>query len=102
MEEGNALSFGSDPRDLVHQCHARSAALREHRVEVVYGEAEVVNAGTALFNEARNRRVGTVGFEEFDEHVTGDESANARTIAVGEWLVSESEYVAKKRERVAQ
>ena len=102
MEEGDALSVGSDPRDLVHQGHARSAALREHRVEVVYGEAQVVNARTALFNEARNRRVGTVGLEQFDEDVASDESANTRTIAVGERLVGESEDVTKKRERVGQ
>lgn len=102
MEERDPLSFGSDPRDLVHQSHARSAALREHCVEVVYGEAQVVDAGTALFNEARDRRVGTVGLEQFDEDVAGDESANAGTITVGEWLAGESEHVTKERERVSQ
>lgn len=102
MEEGDALSFRSDPRDLVHQRHAGGTALREHCVEVVHGEAQVVNAGTAFLDEARDRRVGTVGLEQFDKHVAGDESANARTIAVGERFVGESENVPKKRERVGQ
>ena len=101
MKEGDALSFGTDSRALVHQRHAGGAALREHCVEVVHGEAQVVNAGTALFNEARDRRVGAVGLEQFDEDVAGDESANAGTIAVGEWLAGESENVTKERERVS-
>jgi len=55
MKEGDPLSLRSDSRDFVHQRHAGVATFREHRVEIVDGQAQVVNAGAAFFNEARDR-----------------------------------------------
>jgi hypothetical protein len=96
------LSFGPGSGDFVKQCHAGGSARRESRVEVVDGEAEVVNAGTALFNEARDRRVRTLGLEQFDEHIAGLEACDPRAVAVAEGDDGESEDVAKERQGVAE
>jgi hypothetical protein len=88
VQEGDAFAFGSDPREFVHQRYAGRATLREHRVEVVDGETQVMDAGTALLDEAGDRRVGTLRFEQFDKRVTGGESSDARAVAIIEryWL----------------
>lgn len=62
----------------------------------------MVNAGPALFNEARDRRIGTIGLEQFDECIPGCEAGNARAVTVREGYLMKSEYVAKERESVAK
>ena len=94
MQEGDALAFGAKARGLVDQHDTRLAAARERRVEVVDGETEVMDAGSPLLEELRDRRARVLRFEQFDEGATGGEAGYAGAVAVFERRVGEAEHVA--------
>ena len=54
MQEGDALAFGAHARSFVDQRDTRRTAARERRVEVVDGEADVVDTRTSLVEELRD------------------------------------------------
>jgi len=95
MQKGDAFAFGADPRDLIHERHTGGTTFLECSIEIVHGEAYVVNAGTALLHESRDRRIGTLGFEQLDESVSGLKPGDSRAVAVREGNFLHSEHVTK-------
>ena len=94
MQEGDALAFGAQARSFVDQRDIRRSAARERRVEVVDGEADVMDAGSSLLEELRDRRSRVLRFEQFYECVAGREAGNAGAVAVVERRVGQAEHVA--------
>jgi hypothetical protein len=43
-----------------------------------------MDSGAALRDEASDRRVGSVGLEQFDQRLAGDEADDAGAVRVGE------------------
>ena len=54
MEKGDPLSLCPDTGFLVDELDPGLTAALQHRVEIVDGKADVMNAGSALRHEARD------------------------------------------------
>src|SRR5688500_3908180 len=64
VQKGDALPFGPNARDLIDQSDPGVSAARERGLEVVDAEADVMNAGSALRDEATDRRLRALRFQE--------------------------------------
>ena len=94
MEERDTFPFRAKARSFVDQANAGSAAAVEGTVEVVDGEADVMEARATFGDELADRRVGMFGLEQLDEGVTGREAGDPGTIGVVERDLGETEEIA--------
>lgn len=100
MEERDTFPFGSDARRLVDETEAGSAAAVQHALEVIHGEADVVNPGAALRDEPADGRLGRIRLEQFDEGFAGREARDACAVGVCERDGREAEDVAAEGKEV--
>ena len=84
MQERNPFSFGTDPGRLVDQPQSGCSAARKRPVEVVHGEAHVMDAGAALGHEFPDWRVFGLGFEEFHQRFPGGYTRDGGAVGVVE------------------
>ena len=98
MEESDAFALRAEPGNVIDQSDTCTTTPFQCTVQVIDGEADVVNAGTALGDELRNGRIGGVGLQKLDKRVTRAESGDAGAIGVIELSFGESEQVAVKME----
>ena len=98
VHERDSLAFRSDSRHLIHELDPCFAAPSQRSVEIRHGEADVMDPGTALRDEATNRRSGIVGFQELDERPTGVQRDYAGAVGVVYGHVAQAENVAKERQ----
>lgn len=100
MNEGDALSFGTDAGSVVHQLDPRFAASGEGAVQVVNGKADMMEPRPPL-SEKFPYRGGLIGrFEEFHQGAGGVKAANPRAIRVGEGNLDKTQYPLEKRGRI--
>jgi len=99
MDEGDAMTAGTDPRDLIHQLIAGRATRRECPIEIGHPIADVVNAGPPAGQEPGDRTLGRLGLQEL--HLRGTEGKGHDPGAVGPfWLAGrEAQDVAIKGKR---
>jgi hypothetical protein len=64
MDESNECPFGSGARLLVDEPRAARLQLRQSGGDVVDAQRDVMEAGAALLDVPRNRRIGRRGLEE--------------------------------------
>lgn len=93
MEKRDSLAVGADARSFVNQPNAQSAAPTERAVEVVDGEAHVMDSLAALREELSDWRVGRLGLEQLDQRAAGNEPDDASTVRIGERDFGHSEHV---------
>ena len=63
-------------------------------VEVVHGEADMMNAGPAPGDEPGDRRVVLAGFEQFHQRIAGGEPGDGGAVGVVERHLGHAEHVA--------
>lgn len=97
MQEGDSLALGADARLFIDELQPGLAAPLERRVEIVDGKANVVNSGTALRDEARDRRIRVIRLEELHQGLAGRETRDARAIGVVERNLGQFQHFAEKR-----
>lgn len=97
VEESNALSFGPKARDLVDEDDVGGPTTIECGIEIVDGETQVMDTGSAFVEELRNRGVGAVWLEQFDKRIAGGITGNACTIRIAERHVGQSEDIVQER-----
>jgi len=102
VDERDALAFGADTWCVVDQANAVCAAAVERRVEVVDGEADVVNAGSSFRDELGDRGIGGFRFEQLYERRSGHEAGDLCAIGIVEGNVDESEDVTVEGQALAQ
>ncbi len=102
MEERDTFPFGAEPGGLVDQPDAGGAAASERTVEVVDGEADVMDSGTAFGDELADGGFRMLGLEQLDEGVTGGEAGDAGTIRVVELDLREVEEIAVEGEDLVE
>ena len=94
MEERNTFPLGTEPGRLVDEANAGGTAARERTVEIVDGEADVMDSGAAFGDELADGSVRPLGLEQLDEGVTRSESGDPRAVGVVEGDVGEIEQIA--------
>ena len=97
MQEGNPLPLRADARLFVDELNARGATALERRVEVIYRKADVMDSGSALGHEARDRRGGIVRLQELHQRLARLEPDNPGAIGIVEAHLPQTQYVAKER-----
>src|SRR5262245_56245850 len=98
MEEGDQFAVGAGARLFVDEANAGAATTVEGAGQVVDGEADVVDAGSALGEEPGDGRVRLARLEQFDERLTGAQSGDAGAIGVVEGYGRQLEDVAIERQ----
>ena len=94
MEERDTFPFRTEARCLVDEADTRGAAAIEGTVEVVDGEADVMDAWATFGDELADRRVGMFGLEQLDEGITGREAGDPGTIGIVERHLGKAEEIA--------
>ena len=102
MEERDTFPFGAESRHFVDQPNAGGPAARERTVQVVDGEADVMDAGASFGDELADGRLGVLGLEKLHESLTGGEAGDARTIGIVELDLGETEQVAVEGENLVE
>ena len=98
MEKRDSFSFRPDPRDVVDELNSRPAAALEGAIQIVDGEADVMQARSSLRHEAADRRIGVRRFQQLHERASGVETRYARAIRVIQLDLVETKDVTKKRQ----
>ena len=87
----NGAGLGIDRQD------AGGATSGEGGIEVVDGEAEMMDAGAAFLDELGDGRAVHRRFKQFDQGVTGGVAGDSCAIGIGEWGVGQAEQVMQQR-----
>ena len=99
MQEGDSLAFGAESRRLVDQPQSGCSATRKRPVEVVHGEAHVMDAGATLGYEFPDGRVFRLGFEQFHQRFSGSDTRDSGAISVVERNFGHPEDITVEREQ---
>ena len=98
MKEGDSLFLRANSWGLIDESNAGGATALEDLVEVVNGEADVMDPRAAFGHKAANRRVRGFRFEELDQRFSGDEPGNGSTVGVIQRHLGQIENVAVERQ----
>ena len=98
MQKCDPLSLRSDPRILVYELHPRRPAPRQHRVEVVDREADVMNPGAPFGDEARNWGIGVIGFQKLHQRLPRAESDYVRAVGVVQGDLRQPQHIPEERQ----
>src|SRR5437868_5864440 len=102
MHKCDALSFSANAWSLVDQLDATSSTAIERSVEVVNGEADMMNAWTSLGDEFADWGVVVECFQELDKRFAGGKPGNASSISVIERNVGELQNIAVEGKDLVQ
>ena len=97
MQKRDSLSLGPNPRFFVDELDPRRPATLQHGVEIVDGEADVMDSRSALGHEARDGRGGILGLQELHQRVPRGESDYARTVRIIERGLGQTQDVPEER-----
>jgi len=102
VQKCDPFSLCSDAWLLVDQLNARRPAALQHGVKVVDREANVMDTGPALGDEARDGRVGVVRLKQLYQRLPGAEAHDARTVGVIQRDLGQSQHIPKKRKALGE
>ena len=94
MEKGDGFALGAEPRFVIDQANTCTTTAFQCSVQIIDGEADVVNAGTAFGDELADRRLGRFGLEELDERVARAQTGDTSTIGIVQRLLGHAEQIA--------
>ena len=97
MQEGDPLSFCPDPRHFVNQPHSCLPAFLENSIDIVDGEADVMDAGPAARDKFSDRRAISIRFEKFDERPACIHGRDTRSVGILHRKLREAKYLPEKR-----
>ena len=97
MEESDAFALGAESGLLVDQSQPCTTTAFQCSVQIVDGEADMVNAAATLGDEFADRRIGGLRLEELDQRFTGAVPRDAGTVGIVEGLFGQAEQVAVER-----
>ena len=82
MKKRDAFLLGAEAGGFVDEANAGGATTLQGGVDVIDGEADVMDPRPSLGHEAADRRVRGFGFEQFDERVAGGQPDDRSTIGI--------------------
>ena len=94
MQKGDPLALCTKSGNFVDETDASRFAARQRTVDIINGETDVMDSRTASGDELANRGIGSPGFEEFDQGLSGCEAGDTRAIGVIERNIRHAEDVA--------
>ena len=98
MYEGDPLSLGARSRGIVDEPYAARPASLQGSVEIVNGEADVMNCGATALNEPGDRGFGRVGLEQLDQRFSRLERDDTRPVPIGDSGFVQSQDIPVERQ----
>lgn len=102
MEKGDAFALRPNARRFVYEPHAGRAAALEGLIQVIHGEAHVMNARAALCHEFRDGRIRRFALQQLHEGFPGRVALNTRSVGIVHRSVWQAEHVAIERDALVQ
>src|SRR5215211_3495147 len=102
MEERDTFPFGAEPGCLVDQPEAGGPASAKRTVQVVDGEADVMDAGATFGDELADGGVRISSLEQLDQGVAGREAPDTGSIGVVERDFGKVEQIAVEGEDLVE
>jgi len=102
MEERDTFPLGAEPGRFVDQPEAGGPASRECTVQVVDGEADVMDARATFGDELADGGVRISSLQELDQSVPGRQAPDAGTIGVIKRDFGEIEQIAVEGEDLVE
>lgn len=102
MEKSDPLAFGAHSWRRIDESNARGATALERRVEIVDGEADVMEPRAAFLDKLRNRRIGRFRFEQFNERVASEKSGDVSAVRIFQRRLWEAKDIAVERQALAE
>ena len=96
MKEGNSLPLRAESGSLIDESDAGLATAVQHVVQVVHGETDVMDTGTAFRDELSNGRAVRLPFEKFYERFATRDSGNAGTIGVVQGYFRHQQHITQE------
>ena len=100
MQKRDSFSLRSHTRRFIDQLDPLRTAAGEGAVQILNGEADVMEAWSATVDESRDRGVGGVGLEQLDERITGREAGDVSTVRILERMIVEAEQISIERKQL--
>ena len=98
MEKGDAFALGAEPGGVIDQSKACTATPIQCSVQIIDGEANVVNAGPAFGDELADGRFRGFGLEELHKRVARAETGDPGSLGIVQRLFGQAEKVAIERQ----
>lgn len=102
MQEGDAFAFGSDAWGLVDEPQSGCSAARKRPVEVVHGEAHVMDAWAPLGYELPDWRVLGLGCEQLYQRFSGSDTRDSGAVGVVERHLGHAEDITVERQQLVE
>src|SRR5687768_12276696 len=98
MQEGDSLPLRSKARRLIDELDACGTTAIQRPVQIIDGEADVMNPGPAPREVFPNRSIRSRWLEQLDETLSGRDGLDAGPVGVGQLYRRHSEHVAEEGE----
>ena len=98
MQEGNSLALGAGARNVVNQPSPRGAAALEGCVQIIHGEANVMDGGASPGDEPPDRRIRLLRLEQLDNRASSVQSGYPRAVGVGQIDLRQPQNLPVERE----
>lgn len=102
MQKRDPLSLRSNARLFVDQLHPRRAAARQHRVEIVDREADVMDSRSALRHEVSDGGSGVVSLQQLHQRLARAESHYGRAVGVIQRDLGQPQHIPEKWEALGE
>jgi hypothetical protein len=102
MEKSDVFALGAEPGGVIDQSHTCTTTAFQCSVQIIDGEADMVNAGAAFGDELADRRLGGFGLQELDERVARAQTGDPGSIGIVQRLFGQAEQVAVERQNTVE
>jgi hypothetical protein len=82
VKKRDPLALGANSRRLIYELNPGPAAALHRRLEIVHGEADVVNAGPSVRQEFPDWRGGIASLQKLDQRLARGEAEDAGPIGI--------------------
>lgn len=96
MQKGDPFSLCSDARLLVDKLDPGGPAPRQHRVQIVDREADVMNTRTPFGHEARDGGIGVIGFQKLYQRLARAEPDYVRAVGIVQRDLGQPQHIPKE------
>ena len=102
MQKRDPFPLRADARLLVDELHPRRPATRQRCIQVVDGEADVMDAGTPPGDKARDGGIGVVGLQQLHQGLPRAEAGYAGAVGVIQRNFGQSQHIPEKRQALGE
>lgn len=98
MQKCDPLSLRAYARLIVNELHTRRPAPRQHCVQIVDREADVMDPGTPFGDEARDWGIRVIGFQKLYQGLARAEPDDVRAVGIVQRDLGQPQHIPEERQ----